>query len=70
MSRRDGVHWYCPNRDCSWSFVAEAPREEGFAQRCVCGTVMRKGQAVPAFRYLDFLHEEPEVQEEVAVGKG
>ena len=69
MSSRDGVHWHCSNRDCNWSFVATMPGEEEEAPRCVCGSVMEKGETVPAFQYLDFLREETMVEEEAGVEK-
>ncbi|HTZ49736.1 MAG TPA: hypothetical protein VMH20_19255 [Verrucomicrobiae bacterium] len=59
MSKKDGIRWHCPNRDCNWTVVAipdagEIPAEP----RCICGRTMQRGDAVPAFHYLDFLRDD------------
>lgn len=69
MPRRGGVHWHCPNRECNWSFVAGMPGDGEAAPRCVCGNLMREGEMVPAFRYLDFLREELNSEEKVGTEK-
>jgi hypothetical protein len=58
MEASDSIRWYCPNRDCNWSFVTATPVSEERGPRCVCGWTMKRGQIVPAFHYLDFLRED------------
>jgi len=55
MSESNGVYWYCPNRDCNWSFVATHVSEP--APLCLCGQRMKRGEVIPVFQYLDFLRE-------------
>ena len=69
MPKRDGVHWRCPNRDCTWSFAAGLPGEEAPSPRCVCGSLMRAEEVAPTFRYLDFLQGERITEEEVGMEK-
>jgi len=57
MSGNSGIRWYCSNRDCNWSFVGTTSGENAEAPQCVCGQTMRRGEAVPAFHYLDFLRD-------------
>jgi hypothetical protein len=59
----DGVRWYCPNQDCNWSFVAMAASASGLEPQCVCGTSMKREDAVPVFHYLDFLRESAEAMQ-------
>jgi hypothetical protein len=55
MSNRDG----CPNQDCNWTMVATPGTNESSTEpRCICGRTMQKGDAVPAFHYLDFLRDD------------
>lgn len=68
MSATSGVRWYCPNRDCNWSFVATITEDSG-EPRCVCGSKMRRGDAVLVFHYLDFLGEDAGVDETLGVEK-
>ena len=65
----NGIRWYCPNRDCNWSLVATVPVSEEQGPRCVCGWTMRRGEAVPAFHYLDFLREESTMGETLVAEK-
>jgi len=67
MTASDGVRWYCPNRDCNWSFVGTTGTD--VAPHCVCGKQMRRGDAVPAFHYLDFLRESSVENEALEVEK-
>ncbi len=55
MSESGSVHWYCPNRDCNWSFVGTDASEA--EPLCVCGRRMKRGAVIPAFQYLDFLRD-------------
>lgn len=59
MSKGNGVHWHCPNRDCDWPSVSAEAGEEIEAPRCNCGSIMKKVELVPVYRYLDFLRVEP-----------
>jgi len=70
MSVGKGIHWHCPNRDCNWSIAATGPAEGGAPPRCVCGSVMRRTEVAPVFRYLDFLREETAKEEEAGIEKG
>ena len=65
----NGIRWYCPNRDCNWSFVAAIPVSEEQGPRCVCGWTMRRGETVPAFHYLAFLREESTMGETLVAEK-
>jgi hypothetical protein len=67
--RSEEVHWRCPNRDCDWSFVEAAPGESAAAPECVCGRAMKRGDAVPAFHYLDFLREDSSSKEVIGLEK-
>jgi hypothetical protein len=67
MSNGDGVHWQCPNRDCNWSMVAANAGEGGEVPRCACGSKMKKSEAMPVYRYLDFLRARAENKEEVGI---
>lgn len=69
MGANDSVRWYCPNRDCNWSFVATIPVSDEQGPRCVCGWTMRRGEIVRTFHYLDFLREESTVGKTVGSGK-
>jgi hypothetical protein len=64
MSNNERARWSCPNRDCNWSMVATVA-EGGEAPRCVCGVRMHRVEAIPVFSYLDFLHDEVAVTEEL-----
>lgn len=57
MSGSDGVRWHCPNPDCNWSLVTTQPVHNDSSPRCVCGRTMQRGDAIPAFHYLDFLRD-------------
>jgi hypothetical protein len=63
MGASASIRWYCPNRDCNWSFVAAIPVSEERGPQCVCGWTMKRGEIVPAFHYLDFLREDFPLQE-------
>jgi hypothetical protein len=65
----NGIRWYCPNRDCSWSFVATIPVSEEQGPRCVCGWTMKRGGSVPAFHHLDFLREDSTIEETLETAK-
>ncbi|HUN60704.1 MAG TPA: hypothetical protein VMU53_01885 [Candidatus Sulfotelmatobacter sp.] len=70
MSNGDGIRWHCPNRDCSWTMVATPGTDESATQpRCICGRTMQKGDAVPAFHYLDFLRDDTAEGEEAGADK-
>jgi hypothetical protein len=67
MSNGDGVHWECPNRDCTWSMVATGTGERGMVPRCACGSRMKKAKDIPVYGYLDFLREGAENEEEAEI---
>lgn len=69
MTNQDGVRWRCPNRDCDWCMVATMPIGAETTPRCVCGSVMEKAESVPAFRYLDFLRFDREIEVETGTDK-
>jgi hypothetical protein len=69
MAGSDSIRWYCPNRDCNWSFVAKVPVSEEQGPRCICGWTMKRGETVPVFHYLDFLREDSTIEETLRAGK-
>jgi hypothetical protein len=69
MGGSDSVRWYCPNRDCNWSFVATIPLGQEQGPRCVCGWTMKHGESIPTFHYLDFLREDSMIGETLSEKK-
>jgi len=70
MSNKDGIRWHCPDPDCNWTVVATSDAGESLREpRCVCGRTMQRGDAVPAFHYLDFLRDDTANGEEAEADK-
>ncbi len=65
MLKKDGMRWRCPNRDCDWSVVAQAPVPGDGAPKCHCGAEMKRVEVVRVFTYLDFLRGTEPGEEEV-----
>lgn len=59
MSNKDGIRWHCPDQSCNWTVVATLDTDDNLTgPRCICGRIMKRGDAVPAFHYLDFLRDD------------
>jgi hypothetical protein len=58
MSKGEGEHWHCMNRDCDWSGILIISGEHQETLQCSCGGVPQKTESPPVFSYLDFLRIE------------
>jgi hypothetical protein len=56
MLMKSGERWRCSNADCHREVLVESGSTISRAgPLCICGGIMKRNDAPPAFRYLDFL---------------